>query len=104
MAKHSYALNSTSMQYEKAVRASDGEAAGKILTSTEPVYQMHLGRKVKVTEEQWNDVIAEKTMEVALKAKFNQNPELKKKLLNTGTRLIVECNVRDKFWEMDYDY
>ena len=85
-------------QYEKAVRASDGEAAGKILTSTEPVYQMHLGRKVKVTEEQWNDVIAEKTMEVALKAKFNQNPELKKKLLNTGTRLIVECNVRDKFW------
>ena len=36
-------------QYEKAVRASDGESAGKILTTTEPGNQMHFGRKVKVT-------------------------------------------------------
>jgi ribA/ribD-fused uncharacterized protein len=86
------------LQYEKALHASDAEAAGKILETTDPVIQMRIGRRVITTEEQWGDNTAEAIMEAALKAKFAQNPELKKRLLDTGNRLIIECNVKDKFW------
>jgi ribA/ribD-fused uncharacterized protein len=86
------------LQYEKAIRASDGEAAGRILNSVDAVEQMRIGRKITVTKEQWDNNIAEQVMEVALKAKFRQNVDLRKKLIETGDRLIVECNANDKLW------
>jgi ribA/ribD-fused uncharacterized protein len=35
---------------------------------------------------------------MALKAKFIQHPDLKTKLLETGTRPVGEASARDKYW------
>jgi len=37
-------------------------------------------------------------MRTAVKAKFVQHPDLKAKLLETGTRPIGEASARDKYW------
>ena len=37
-------------------------------------------------------------MEIAVKEKFRQNPEMKKKLIETESKLIIECNINDRFW------
>ena len=37
-------------------------------------------------------------MRAALKAKFVQHPDLKTKLLETGSRPIGEASARDKYW------
>ena len=39
-------------------------------------------------------------MRTALKAKFIQHPDLKTKLLETGTRSIGEASARDKYWSI----
>lgn len=45
----------------------------------------------------WNNV-REDIMREAITAKFLQNPELKKKLLETGQRELIEHTSRDSYW------
>ena len=85
-------------QYEKAVHAADNDTAAKILATEDPVEQMHLGKKVAVKEEHWNNNLSEQIMEVAVKTKFVQNPVLRKKLVDTGNKALIACNVHDKYW------
>jgi ribA/ribD-fused uncharacterized protein len=41
-------------------------------------------------------------MEQILRSKFERNPELKKKLLETGDKILVEGNTcKDTFWGVD---
>jgi ribA/ribD-fused uncharacterized protein len=94
----SYTGSEQFFQYKKAVRIGDKDVASKILSTDNPIEQMRLGRKLLYTEDQWNDEAAEQHMEVAVKAKFQQNPELKKKLLETGQKMLIECNVHDSYW------
>lgn len=47
--------------------------------------------------EDWQDV-KESVMRAGLTLKFNQNPDLKAKLLATGNRKIVEHTVNDSYW------
>jgi ribA/ribD-fused uncharacterized protein len=37
-------------------------------------------------------------MRIAVKAKFTQHPELRKKLQETGDKRLGEANPRDKYW------
>jgi ribA/ribD-fused uncharacterized protein len=37
-------------------------------------------------------------MKKAIKAKFIQNPDLKKLLLDTGDAILIEGNINDEFW------
>jgi ribA/ribD-fused uncharacterized protein len=47
--------------------------------------------------DKWNPIKYEK-VKVGVKAKFQQNDELKKILLDTGDSLICEASPRDKEW------
>ena len=84
--------------YQKAIHSADNETAAQILSTDNPIEQMYLGRKVRSTEDQWNDILAEQIVEAAVAAKYRQNPDLLKKLKATGTRSLIECNPHEKFW------
>jgi hypothetical protein len=59
---------------------------------------MNIGKKVKdFVADEWEKT-KDGVMRTALKAKFIQHPDLKTKLLETGTRSIGEASARDKYW------
>lgn len=86
------------MMYNKALVFGDTETAKKILASTSPSDVKSYGRKVK----NYNDVIWNGVRQIivydGLMAKFSQNEELKKQLLETGDDILVECNPTDSIW------
>ena len=85
-------------QYQKANNAGNEEIASKILTSDDPREQYQLGKKVIIDNENWDTTKAKGWMEKAIKAKFNQNEPLKHELLNTGNKILVQCNQYEKLW------
>lgn len=85
-------------QWAKAKQFGDGAIAGKILKTPSSKAVKALGKKVKgFVEEEWNKT-KDGIMRTAVKAKFIQHPDLKTKLLETGTRQIGEASARDKYW------
>lgn len=85
-------------QWSKAKTFGDGAIADKILKTPSPKAVKALGRKVKdFVPEEW-DAKKDGIMKMAIKAKFIQHPDLKTKLLETGTRQIGEASARDKYW------
>ena len=86
------------VQYQKAIHTGDVETACGILNTDDPVKQHQYGKKLKPSKDQWNEIRAESFMESAVKAKFQQNDQLKSELLKTGNRNLVECNAHDSFW------
>jgi len=86
------------MMHKKALVFKDYETADKIMNSTEPSDHKKLGRLVKdFDENKWNNV-ADKIVEEANYCKFSQNLNLKKLLLDSGDKYIVECSPYDKIW------
>lgn len=86
------------MMYQKAKTFGDDEIAQKILTSTSPSEIKGLGRKVRNYDDTiWNGVRQILVYE-GLKAKFEQNQDLAKQLLDTGDDILVECNPTDNIW------
>ena len=85
-------------EYQKALKAGDYDIAAKIMSTDNPIEQMRYGRELQLNEEQWSIQTALDIIETAVTAKFNQHPNLRKKLLDTGKRTIAECNAHDKFW------
>jgi ribA/ribD-fused uncharacterized protein len=85
-------------QWAKAKQFGDGGIADKILKTPSPKAVKALGKKVKdFVKEEW-DKTKDGVMRTAVKAKFVQHPDLKTKLLETGTRPIGEASARDKYW------
>jgi len=86
------------MMYQKAMVFGDTEIAEKILASTSPSEVKGLGRKVR----NYNDTIWNGLRQIivydGLMAKFSQNEDLKKQLLETGDDILVECNPTDNIW------
>lgn len=86
------------MMYQKALLFNDMEIAGKILNTTNVGKIKALGRTVKNYEDIiWNgmrQIIVYK----GLFEKFQQNIELKEKLLETQDNILVECAVQDRIW------
>ena len=93
-------FNSTEQyfQYQKALYTENIEIATKILKTKEPIDQYLLGKKIINNEAKWTTEKAKEVMEIANKAKFNQNDNLKKELMETGKKTLVECNPHDSFW------
>ena len=85
-------------QYSKAKHSGNDMIAAEILATPNPVEQMKLGRSLKPETDQWNNTLSESIMEAGIKAKFQQNPSLRQKLLKTGNRELVECNRHDIYW------
>lgn len=66
-------------------------------TTMTPGQAKKYGKKVKLRED-WEEVKVDIMKEV-VKAKFDQHPELKQRLIGTGNTQLTECNKwHDYFW------
>jgi len=84
--------------YYKAVFFKDFEIAEKILKTPLPYKAKALGRKVKnYVDEDWSKVRYDVMVKANL-CKYQQNEDLRIKLLETGDKILVEANPRDNIW------
>jgi hypothetical protein len=74
-------------EYQEEIRAAKTPEKAKSLGATHE----------KPIRADW-DTVREEVMTKALKAKFTQNPDLKAKLLATGSRPLIEANPTDSYW------
>jgi ribA/ribD-fused uncharacterized protein len=80
-----------------AAKTTDNNIRKKIISIDTPSKVKAFGRKIKLRED-WEDVKIEE-MYIIVKNKFERNPELLKKLIDTGGTLLVEGNTwKDTFW------
>jgi ribA/ribD-fused uncharacterized protein len=86
------------IMYNKAMLFGDNETANKILRSTNPVRHRYLGRRVKGFDKAtWRGYCLRFAVEANL-AKFEQDDNLKKILLKTGTWHFAEASPYDRNW------
>lgn len=86
------------MMYQKALLFQDIEIAKQILNTSNVGKIKTLGRSVKNYEDIiWNGM-RQIIVYQGLLQKFQQNAELKEKLLATQEHLLAECAVQDKIW------
>ena len=82
----------------KADLFRDTETGKKIMASSDPKIHKKLGREVKGFDEAVWKAQREVIVYEGLYAKFSQNPELRKKLAQTGDALLVEASPWDSIW------
>lgn len=91
------------MMFFKARLFGDEETAVQILAALEPGKQKALGRQVRgFSEAVW----AAERYAIVLRinyAKFSQNKGLRRKLFQTGDRLLVEASPLDGVWGVGLD-
>ena len=86
------------MMYQKALLFEDHTIAQEILKSKSPKKIKELGRLVKSFDSKiWDEHKAEIVLRGNI-LKFSQNPELKKYLLGTGDKILVEASPYDRVW------
>jgi len=91
------------MMAEKARLFDDKETLVNILAAKKPRMQKQLGREVKnFDENKWKD----QCFDIVAKGNyynFKEHPNLKKKLFNTGKKLIAEGSSHDTIWGIGID-
>lgn len=86
------------MMYQKAVLFQDADTAEEILKTSNVGKIKGLGRSVEnYVDAVWNGMRQIVVYEGLLE-KFQQNEELKQKLLATKNHMLAECAVQDKIW------
>ena len=86
------------MMYQKAVIFNDGDAARKILATSDVAAIKALGRAVKgYNDHVWSGV-RQLVVYRGLVEKFRQNDDLHRALLSTGNQVLAECAVKDRIW------
>ena len=92
------------MMVGKAHLFGDEEAKEKIWKLDHPADQQMAGRRVKnYNQEKWD----EKKFDIVVRGnvyKFMSNPDLKKQLLATGDKIIVEGSPTDTVWGVGLHY
>ena len=78
------------------------ELLNTILKETNPIKIKALGRKVQNFDDKIWNLKKYYIMLNALYYKFSQNLVLKKKLLDTGNKILYEASPRDKIWGIGY--
>ena len=86
------------MMHCKALLFGDIGIANAIIHAKEPKEQKSLGRKIKGFDEKRWEIFREGIVFSGNHAKFSQNYFLKKELLATKGKLLVEASPRDKIW------
>ena len=81
--------------YFQAAKTDDPDEIWRVLNAPSPAKAKGLGRRVKLRPD-WENVKID-VMRKALKAKY-ANPELRARLLATGTAHLIENAPRDYFW------
>jgi len=86
------------MMYKKALLFEDLVKAALILNSNHPSEHQKIGRMVSNYDQKiWDDNKSRIVYEGNL-LKFKQNPFLKKKMLEMGSRIFVEASPVDRIW------
>lgn len=99
-----YQTSESYLMTHKALLFGDTESADKIVNTSDPKKQKALGRLVKgFNEELWNQHKFD-IMVKGLLLKFGQNESLKKQLLATGDKILVEGSPYDKIWGVGLKY
>ena len=86
------------MMHQKALRFHDDEIAKEIMSTTDVAVIKGLGRKVRNFDGSYWNGVRQVVVYNGLLAKFSQNEELKRILLDTGDELMAECSVSDQIW------
>lgn len=93
-----YATAEHWMMWSKAMLFGDAEIAAQVLAAEHPNAAKTLGRKVRGFDETvWNDRRYAIVVDGSV-AKFGQHPDLKRFLLGTGDRMLVEASPVDRIW------
>ncbi|PPK65876.1 NADAR family protein [Actinokineospora auranticolor] len=86
------------MMWRKAELFNDPEIATRVLTARTPAEAKDLGRRVRgFDDERWTAARYEVVLTASI-AKFGQNPELRRFLLSTRGRVLVEASPLDRIW------
>jgi len=86
------------MMAQKALLFNDHYALNQIMESKDPKVQKSWGRKVRNFKvKEWEEK-AQHVVFIANYAKFTQHEDLKKRLLDTGDKILVEASPWDKIW------
>lgn len=86
------------MMHQKALRFRDENIAAQILATDDVAHIKELGRMVsRYKNHVWNGMRQIIVYE-GLLAKFTQNEELKRALLNTGDAVLAEAAMYDLIW------
>lgn len=86
------------MMYGKAALFKDWGIAAKIMETSDPSRHKSLGRQVKgfvdfVWQQHCREIVRQGNLH-----KFSQNDNLRRKLLATGDRTLVEASPKDTIW------
>lgn len=86
------------MMYRKAICFNDRGSTDKILETDDVAEIKALGRGVSGYDDHYWNGVRQVIVYEGLVAKFSQNEELKKRLLDTGNDMLAECAVKDRIW------
>jgi ribA/ribD-fused uncharacterized protein len=91
------------MMWKKAMLFGDTDSAEKVLKAGHPSDAKKLGRAVKgFIREEW-EANCKRFVYDGNYAKFTQNEDLRKKLMETGDTLLVEASPYDAIWGIGMD-
>mmetsp|Transcript_3636 Transcript_3636/g.5374 ORF Transcript_3636/g.5374 Transcript_3636/m.5374 type:complete len:177 (-) Transcript_3636:10-540(-) len=88
----------TTEHYFQAAKFPNHKAAGLIRKATTPSKAASLGRSREYPLRMDWEQVKDRIMYDAVYAKFTQHDDLKKVLLGTGNRHIIEASPRDAYW------
>ena len=91
------------MMAQKAKLFHDAERYTAILRATQPWECKDLGKQVKPFDSKAWDTLKYEVVKTANRAKYEQNPDLKSKLLETGDAILAEASPSDTIWGIGMD-
>ncbi len=91
------------MMAQKAKLFHDSERYTAILRSTQPWECKDLGKQVKPFDSNAWDAVKNDVVKTANRAKYEQNPDLKARLLDTGDAILAEASPKDTIWGIGLD-
>lgn len=91
------------MMSRKAKLFHDSAAYTAILRATDPHECKKLGKGVKPFDPSLWDIKKYEIVKKGNRAKYEQNPALKQKLLDTGNAVLAEASPRDRIWGIALD-
>ena len=93
-----YSSSEQAYQHVKALKFKDNVSASAILKTNSPYEQKNFGRNINGFNKQEWDTIRKDTMKAIVSAKFQQNGDLKNKLLATTNKILCEASKHDSFF------
>lgn len=101
--EHNFLFSEQCFMYLKALEFKDFEIAEKILNTYKPLDCKKLGRAIKNYDDIFWSKIREEKMFDACYSKFSQNSSLRKNLIETENKILVEASPYDKIWGIGLD-